>query len=60
MDDAEIEKLKERIERLEEGQKELEIEIRKLADRLDFLVALEESRADYLETFGDACGHRDC
>lgn len=59
MDDAYIKKLEERIERLEERQKELEIELRRLANRLDSRIAFENDREDYLEILNDTNGYYD-
>ena len=59
MDDVYIKKLEERIGRLEERQKELEAELRRLANRLDSQIAFENDRADYLEILNDTHGYYD-
>lgn len=59
MEDGEIEKLEERIGRLEERQRELEIELRRLANRLDSRIAFENDREDCLEIFSDTHGYYD-
>ena len=59
MDDVYIKKLEERIGRLEERQKELEAELRRLANRLDSQIAFENDRADYLEIINDTNGYYD-
>ena len=59
MDDVYIKKLEERIGRLEERQKELEAELRRLANRLDSQIAFENDRADYLEIINDTHGYYD-
>ena len=59
MEDDEIEKLEERIGRLEERQRELEIELRRLANRLDSRIAYENDREDYLEILNDTHGYYD-
>lgn len=59
MEDGEIEKLEERIGRLEERQRELEAELRRLANRLDSRIALENDREDYLEILNDTHGYYD-
>lgn len=58
-DDAYIKKLEERIERLEKRQRELEIELRRLANRLDSQIAFENDREDYLEILNDTHGYYD-
>lgn len=57
MDNVYIKKLEERIERLEERQRELEIELRRLANRLDSRIAFENDREDYLEILNDTHGY---
>ena len=57
MDDVYIKKLEERIGRLEERQRELEAELRRLANRLDSQIAFENDRADYLEIINDTHGY---
>ena len=57
MDNVYIKKLEERIGRLEERQKELEAELRRLANRLDSQIAFENDRADYLEIINDTHGY---
>lgn len=59
MEDGEIEKLEERIGRLEERQRELEAELRRLANRLDSRIAYENDREDYLEILNDTHGYYD-
>ena len=59
MDDAYIKKLEERIGRLEERQRELEAELRRLANRLDSRIAYENDREDYLEILSDTHGYYD-
>ena len=59
MDDVYIKKLEERIGRLEERQRELEVELRRLANRLDSQIAFENDRADYLEIINDTHGYYD-
>ena len=59
MDDVYIKKLEERIGRLEERQKELEAELRRLVNRLDSQIAFENDRADYLEILNDTHGYYD-
>ena len=59
MDNVYIKKLEERIGRLEERQKELEAELRRLANRLDSQIAFENDRADYLEIINDTHGYYD-
>ena len=59
MDNVYIKKLEERIGRLEERQKELEAELRRLANRLDSQIAFENDRADYLEIINDTNGYYD-
>ena len=59
MDNVYIEKLEERIGRLEERQRELEAELRRLANRLDSQIAFENDRADYLEIINDTHGYYD-
>lgn len=59
MDDVYIKKLEERIGRLEERQRELEAELRRLANRLDSQIAFENDRADYLEILSDTNGYYD-
>ena len=59
MDDVYIKKLEERIGRLEERQRELEAELRRLANRLDSQIAFENDRADYLEIINDTNGYYD-
>lgn len=59
MDDVYIKKLEERIGRLEERQRELEAELRRLANRLDSQIAFENDRADYLEIINDTHGYYD-
>ena len=59
MDDVYIKKLEERIGRLEERQRELEVELRRLANRLDSQIAFENDRADYLEILSDTNGYYD-
>ena len=59
MDDDYIKKLEERIGRLEERQRELEVELRRLANRLDSQIAFENDRADYLEIINDTNGYYD-
>lgn len=59
MDDAYIKKLEERIGRLEERQRELEIELRRLANKLDSQIAFENDREDYLEILNDTHGYYD-
>ena len=57
MDNVYIKKLEERIGRLEERQRELEAELRRLANRLDSQIAFENDRADYLEIINDTHGY---
>lgn len=57
MEDNEMKKLEERIEWLEERQRELEAELRRLANRLDSQIAFENDRADYLEILNDTHGY---
>ena len=57
MDDVYIKKLEERIGRLEERQRELEAELRRLANRLDSQIAFENDREDYLEIINDTHGY---
>ena len=59
MDDVYIKKLEERIGRLEERQRELEAELRRLVNRLDSQIAFENDRADYLEIINDTHGYYD-
>ena len=59
MEDVYIKKLEERIGRLEERQRELEAELRRLANRLDSQIAFENDRADYLEILSDTHGYYD-
>ena len=59
MDNVYIKKLEERIGRLEERQRELEAELRRLANRLDSQIAFENDRADYLEILSDTHGYYD-
>ena len=59
MDNVYIKKLEEKIGRLEERQKELEAELRRLANRLDSRIAFENDRADYLEILNDTNGYYD-
>ena len=59
MDNVYIKKLEERIGRLEGRQKELEAELRRLANRLDSQIAFENDRADYLEIINDTHGYYD-
>ena len=59
MDNVYIKKLEERIGRLEERQRELEAELRRLANRLDSQIAFENDRADYLEILNDTHGYYD-
>ena len=59
MDNVYIKKLEERIGRLEERQRELEAELRRLANRLDSQIAFENDRADYLEIINDTNGYYD-
>ena len=59
MDNVYIKKLEERIGRLEERQRELEVELRRLANRLDSQIAFENDRADYLEIINDTHGYYD-
>lgn len=59
MEDNEMKKLEERIGRLEERQRELEIELRRLANRLDSQIAFENDREDYLEIINDTHGYYD-
>ena len=59
MDNVYIKKREERIERLEERQRELEAELRRLANRLDSQIAFENDRADYLEIINDTHGYYD-
>ena len=59
MDNVYIKKLEERIGRLEERQKELESQLRRLANRLDSQIAFENDRADYLEILSDTHGYYD-
>lgn len=59
MEDGEIEKLEERIGRLEERQRELEVGLRRLANRLDSRIAFENDREDYLEILNDTHGYYD-
>ena len=59
MDNVYIKKLEERIGRLEERQRELEAELRRLANRLDSQIAVENDRADYLEIINDTHGYYD-
>ena len=59
MDNVYIKKLEERIGRLEERQRELEAELRRLANRLDSQIAFENDRADYLEILSDTNGYYD-
>lgn len=59
MEDGEIGKLEERIGRLEEGQRELEADLRRLANRLDSRIAFENDREDYLEIISDTNGYYD-
>ena len=59
MDNVYIKKLEERIGRLEERQRELEAELRRLANRLDSQIAFENDRADYLEIINDTHGYYD-
>ena len=59
MEDDEIEKLEERIGRLEERQRELEVELRRLTNRLDSRIAFENDREDYLEILNDTHGYYD-
>ena len=59
MDNVYIKKLEERIGRLEERQRELEVELRRLANRLDSQIAFENDRADYLEILSDTNGYYD-
>ena len=59
MDDVYIKKLEERIGRLEERQRELEAELRRLANRLDSRIAFENDREDYLEILNDTHGYYD-
>lgn len=59
MEDGEIEKLEERIGWLEERQRELEAELRRLANRLDSRIAYENDREDYLEILNDTHGYYD-
>ena len=59
MEDVYIKKLEERIGRLEERQRELEAELRRLANRLDSQIAFENDRADYLEIINDTHGYYD-
>ena len=57
MDNVYITKLEERIGRLEERQRELEAELRRLANRLDSQIAFENDIADYLEIINDTHGY---
>ena len=59
MDNVYIKKLEERIGRLEERQRELEAELRRLANRLNSQIAFENDRADYLEIINDTHGYYD-
>lgn len=59
MEDDKIEKLEKKIERLEERQRELEVELRRLANRLDSRIAFENDREDYLEILNDTHGYYD-
>ena len=59
MDNVYIKKLEARIGRLEERQRELEVELRRLANRLDSQIAFENDRADYLEIINDTHGYYD-
>ena len=59
MDNVYIKKLEERIGRLEERQRELEAELRRVANRLDSQIAFENDRADYLEIINDTHGYYD-
>ena len=59
MDNVYIKKLEERIGRLEERQRELEAELRRLANRLDSRIAFENDREDYLEILNDTNGYYD-
>lgn len=59
MEDDEIEKLEEKIGRLEERQRELEVELRRLVNRLDSRIAFENDREDYLEILNDTHGYYD-
>ena len=59
MDNVYIKKLEERIGRLEERQRELEAELRRLANRLDSQIAFENDREDYLEIINDTHGYYD-
>lgn len=59
MEDDEIEKLEKKTERLEERQRELEADLRRLANRLDSRIAFENDREDYLEIISDTHGYYD-
>ena len=59
MDDVYIQKLADTTGRLEERQRELEAELRRLANRLDSQIAFEHDRADYLEIINDTHGYYD-
>lgn len=59
MDKAVIERLEEKINRLEKKQKELEIKLRRLANRFDSQLAFEADREDYLEILNDTHGYYD-
>ena len=59
MDNVYIKKLEERIGRLEERQRELEAELRRLANRLDSRIAFENDREDYREILNDTNGYYD-
>lgn len=55
----EVEKLKERINQLEEKQKELEIKLDRLTDKFYSQMAFERDREDYLEILNDTHGYYD-
>lgn len=59
MDKAVIERLEEKINRLEKKQKELEIKLRRLTNRFDSQLAFEADREDYLEILNDTHGYYD-
>ena len=59
MEEDEIEKLEKKIEPLEERQRELEADLRRLANRLDSRIAFENDREDYLEILNDTHGYYD-
>nr|DAR38053.1 MAG TPA: GENERAL CONTROL PROTEIN GCN4, NUCLEUS, DNA-BINDING, PROTEIN EXPORT.08A [Caudoviricetes sp.] len=51
--------LEERVKELEEKQKQLEIELRRLTNRFDSYRIYEQDREDYFEILSDTHGYYD-